>query len=331
MSLAGKTVFVTGSTGFLGGALVRRLASEGAHVKALARRPNRDAGIRHYANVEIVAGNITNREQIEAVMLGSHIVYHTAVSYGNLEEQRRVNVEGTRNVVVAAANTGARRVVHVSSIAAYGYSYRGEVSESMPLNPSQEAYSLTKAEAEKVVRSTAHATGIAFSIARPGGIYGPHAGLWTRQLFRLATRSPRIFVGHGEGYVPFIYVDDLIDLLVLMGEHPHAEGSAFNAVYDPPHTWREILDAYAELAGKADMRWIAIPPAVLRPFVGVAGLVAPRHSTARTLPEMLGFLEGAPIYHTDLAREMLNWEPKVSLGEGVRRCVPYLREKGLLS
>src|SRR5215207_5245192 len=125
MTLAGKTVLVTGATGFLGGVTARRLAQDGARVRALARSPERAKYLRDCENIELVYGDITQPETLQPIMDGVDTVFHTAVDYGSMERQRAVNVEGTRNLANAAADAGVRRLVHVSSIAVYGYALSG--------------------------------------------------------------------------------------------------------------------------------------------------------------------------------------------------------------
>src|SRR5215213_6613464 len=98
MSLLGKQVLVTGASGFLGGALALRLADEGAQVRALVRSPQKAAFLRDQPNVEIVQGDITDADSLRAAAEACAVVFHTAISYGNMALQRAVNVEGTRLV-----------------------------------------------------------------------------------------------------------------------------------------------------------------------------------------------------------------------------------------
>lgn len=148
MSLAGRQVLVTGATGFLGGALARRLASDGAQVKALARRPQKADYIKGVPNITVIEGDITNSERMKQVMQGCEIVFHVAAALGgNFEKQQHINVDGTRNVMLAAAATNIERVVQVSSIAVYGYHYTGDIRESFEQKPGRVPYNRTKSEA----------------------------------------------------------------------------------------------------------------------------------------------------------------------------------------
>jgi nucleoside-diphosphate-sugar epimerase len=183
MTLLGKTVLVTGATGLLGGALAKRLAADGAVVRALARHPERERFLRGVDGITLVQGDITDKHRMHDVTQGCDIVFHAAaIADGALAIQREINVEGTRNVMQAAAEAHAQRIVHVSTLAVYGFRERGDISEDMSLEPEHAAYAaygITKAEAESVVRSIAHKHELDYSILRPGMIYGHD--LWAAQ------------------------------------------------------------------------------------------------------------------------------------------------------
>ncbi len=103
MTLTDQQVLVTGATGFLGGALALRLAADGVRVRALARNPRKAEFLRERA-IEVLEGDVTDREAMRQAVQGCRVVFHVAASLGGSYAQHRaVNVEGTRNVVHAAA------------------------------------------------------------------------------------------------------------------------------------------------------------------------------------------------------------------------------------
>src|SRR6185436_14133043 len=99
---------------------------------------------------------------------------------GNLNQQRLINVDGTRKVMLAAAAAQVERVVSVSSIAVYGYGYRGDVTEEMPHKPGNVPYNISKSEGEGVIREIGEQHHVGYSIIRPGMIYGQRSEMWTR-------------------------------------------------------------------------------------------------------------------------------------------------------
>jgi len=329
MTLLGKTVLVTGATGFLGGALTRRLAGEGARVRALARHPERDRFLRDMAGVEIVQGDITDEKRMHDLIQGCEFVFHAAaVPTGSLKTQHQVNVGGTCNVMQAAAQAGVGRVVHVSSVGPYALGQRGDIVEAIPLGRIHGAYGVTKAEAEDAVRTVAREQGLDYSIIRPGMPYGPGSRIWTVGLFRLARRKPTVFVGDGSGSIPAIHIDDVVDLMTVLALHPAASRETFNCTPDPSPTWREFLGAYAALAGHD--RWLGIPPAPLRIAAWLLALLAPSNTRFKDLPLVVEFVTRYRRYRMDKARELLGWQAQIGLREGIESCVPYLREQGLL-
>lgn len=329
MTLQGKTVLVTGATGFLGGALCHRLAADGAHVKALARRPERDRYIREIANLDIVMGDITDERRMHEIIAGCDVVFHAAAALGGpLDHQRHVNVEGTRSVMTAAASSGVQRVVHISTISVYGYKNAGDVTEDTLPNPGHDAYHISKAEAEAVVREVGTVHRMAYTILRPGMIYGPRSNMWTRRVFQLARRKPTPFIGSGSGSAYPIYIDDVVDLSISAALHPAAENQLFNCTPDPSPTVREFLGAYSRLAGHD--RWLSIPSALARPLAALIAITAPAQSPRKDAVDALALIQRRVTYKMDKARDLLGWQPKISLQEGVARCAPWLREKGLL-
>ncbi len=326
---AGKTVLVTGATGFLGGALTQRLALEGASVRALARHPERRDFLRQLDSVEVVKGDVTQPEHLAEVTIGCDIVFHLAASMsGSIEKQYRVNVEGTRNVARAASQANVGRLVHVSTIAVYAYRVSGDVTEDTPHNPGDDPYNITKAEAETVLQDVANKHGLPYIIIRPGMIYGPRSNMWTKTLFKLAKRRPTPFVGSGHGSAFPIYIDDVVDMMLVLATNPAAVGEAFHCTPDPSPRWREFLSAYSRLSGH--QRWLPIPPIFFKLFATIVGLLARPQTQAKALPDLVSLSQRQVTFKMTKAHDLLGWQPKVDLQTGVERCVPWLREKGLL-
>ncbi|MBZ0302760.1 MAG: NAD-dependent epimerase/dehydratase family protein [Anaerolineae bacterium] len=329
MSLSSSTVLVTGATGFLGGVLAQRLAAEGAQVRALARSPQKAGLIRGLPGIEIVEGDITDADRMRAVTQGCRFVFHAAAAFGDWTQQRRVNVAGTRHVLLAAAAANVERVVFVSSIAVYGYAQGGILTEETPLIPTQaDPYSMTKAEAEDVVRTVAAEHDLSYAIIRPGMIYGPHSPNWTDGLFRLARRRPVWWVGDGSGSTFPIYVDDVADLMARLAVHPAAHQQTFNAVNADSVTWREFLLGYARLAGHQS--WLGIPLLPVKGLAQLVGWLSPSGSRLKAAPDALRSLYSQRTMTMSKARDRLGWQPQIDLATGLERCVPSLREKGWL-
>lgn len=332
MSLEGKTALVTGATGFLGSALTRRLAAEGVQVRAMARAAEKAMFLRNVENVKIAKGDVTDAERMLKLAQGCNYVFHVAVSYGNWEQQHAVNVEGTRNVMQAAAEAKADHFLFVSTIAAYGYSRTGSITEMDALMPVQgEPYNISKIQAETIVREIGAQTRLAYNIIRPGMIYGPGSGQWTANMFTMAKRKPIIWIGDGSGSTFPIHVDDVVDLMLILVQHPSANREVFNCVHPDPVTWREFLMAYANLIEGEKARWLGIPAGIVSGLASLAAALAPASSRVKAAPEALqAVLRKNTTIDMTKARDQLGWQPKIDLQTGIESCVPYLREKGLL-
>lgn len=324
---AGSRVLITGATGFLGGRLAHRLKAEGTQVVATVRSPAKAVSLQA-DGIEVTAGDVTDRKAMIRAAAGCDLVFHVAAAFEGVEQTYGVNVEGSRNLAVAAVEAGAKRVIFVSSIAVYGFNYRRVLHEDLPYGYGAYPYAITKALGETAVIEVAQQYATEYTIIRPGMIYGAGSINWTDNLFKVARRSPVLFVGDGSGSAYPIYVDDVVDLLVTAGTHPAAANEIFNCAPDPAPTWREWLLAYAALAGHQNYQ--AIPPILLSAMAGIAMLVAPRQHMLRDLPDIIAFLQAYTPISIDKARALLGWSPQIDLETGVASCADYLRAKDLL-
>ncbi|MCC6593886.1 MAG: NAD-dependent epimerase/dehydratase family protein [Xanthomonadales bacterium] len=172
-----KTALVTGATGFLGGHLVQQLLDAGWRVRALYRSPA-SMGVLSALEVDACQGDVTDRGSLErALQDGVDVVFHAAASTASWKphfpEQRRINVEGTANVVEVCLAGGAKRLVHTSSVVVYGLT--DEVIDERSAQAGLHSwihYARTKAEGETVVRAGI-ARGLDAVICNPTHILGP--------------------------------------------------------------------------------------------------------------------------------------------------------------
>jgi nucleoside-diphosphate-sugar epimerase len=329
-SLAGQIVAVTGATGFLGGALTRRLVTEGVTIRALVRNIKKADALRKMQGVEIVGGDLQDAAALRKLTEGCSVVFHVAAALGGpLAHQERSNVEGTRQLAQAAGESGVKRVVYVSSIAAYGYGISGVIAEETEPKPGRVAYNITKLQGEQVTREVSKHHGFEYAIIRPGMIYGPGSNAWTRTLFRVAQGWAVLFPGDGSGTAYPIHVDDVVDLILVLGQHPEASGEAFNCAPDPSPTWREWLLGYAQLAGHE--RWLGLPMWPIRAAAPLIEAILSAQGGPQDLPALVQYVVTQRTYSMKKAAERLGWRPKIDLASGLQSCVPWLRQQGLLA
>jgi len=255
-------VLVTGGTGFLGANLVHHLVARGDPVRVLKRRRT-PPDILQGLPVEFVEGDLTDRESLERACAGVEGVYHVAalVSYWRPRRawQHRVNVEGTRNVVDAAARAGVRRLVHTSSIAAIGYpaSRDGQpADEETEWNwgPQDVGYCTTKHLGERAALA-ANGHGLEVVVVNPAVIFGPrdvHRN--TGRLITMVAQNSTL--PWPEGVITTCDVDDVCAGHVAAMERGRP-GRRY--ILGGEHwRFRDLIQAVAEILGKK-VRVVTVP------------------------------------------------------------------------
>ncbi len=186
MRLQGSTVAVTGATGFVGSHIALTLAARGARVIGVVRTPAKGAWMEAHG-VELVRGDLTDRASLIAAFDGADAVVSNAAlgsGQGELADFERVNCEGVGNVVDTAAAAGARRLVHISTVAVYRTRlWRRLAEDAEPYDTTRRRfnwsdlttdwrYARTKALAERIAWERAGAHGLDLTCLRPGPVYG---------------------------------------------------------------------------------------------------------------------------------------------------------------
>ena len=337
-------VVLTGATGFVGGALARRLAAEGLEVHALTL-PRSDRTRLAGLPVTFHTGDITAPAGLEGLYDGATWVIHAAGMLGRAgvseATYRRVNAEGARHVLaaVAAAQRAGRtaadlRVLHVSSAGVLGPVASGAwqvagaplLDETSPLAPSN-AYERSKALAERYAAEFV-AGGLPLVIARPEFIYGP-GDVHVLGLFRAIRRGVFFYIGDGQNTCHPTYVDDMVDGLLACLRRG-AVGEVYHVAGPRPLPFRELAEAIAAALGVPPPRW-RVPRSVA--WLGAAGLEAAGKLTGRDVPlsrtGVAFFSENRRSTYTKAERD-LGFRPRVELAEGVERTVAWYRREGLL-
>lgn len=327
-TLSGKRVLVTGGTGFVGSRLAARLADvEGASVVATGR--NLEA-VSHLEDlgVDLRRAHLLDFNLLREMLDGVDVVFHVAAwlgpRHGPPTDAWALNVYASEKLARFAAAANVSRVVFVSSIAAYGPPSGEVIDEDTPLDTRQRSeYGRTKAEGEQRAMEVATQTGLELVVTRPGIIYGPGSYGWSRRMVRLIQRGVPVVFGDGAGHAHPVYIDNLVDGLVLAATRPQAPGEAFNFV-DRPVPWREWFGHYGRMCGRTPRRlplWLA----------RLALLVAERLPLGLSINRnLLSHYTNRSVYAINRARDLLDYEPGVSLEEGMARTEAWLRQEQVL-
>lgn len=307
-------IAVTGASGFIGKALVASLVEDGAAVRALTRSrrfadPAVDAKV--LGNIEAVVdwGDVWDGVTTLIHLAGrAHVLRETASD--SLAAFRAVNVEGSKNVALAAARRGVKRLVFVSSIGVLGSSTENRAPfNSADLADPSEPYALSKWEAELALESISEQTGLELVIVRPPLVYGPEAGGNFARLVRLVRAGVPLPLAAVKNQRSLVGVDNLVDLLRRCADDPLAAGGRFLVSDGEDLSTPELLLRLAEAMGRK-ARLFPLPNTLLR----VAGRLLGRGNEIEKMMSSLRIDIGGTC-------DALQWRPPVSVELGLLRAV----------
>ncbi len=324
---SGDATFVTGAAGFVGSRLVERLRELGRPTSALVRDGSR-AALLAQIGARACRGDVTLPESLKPAISGCTTVVHCAVGGSDLEQARAINVGGTENVLRAAAAAGVRRVVQVSSVVAHGRVWPPVLTETKPLELTGDPYAQTKAEAEVAAERLAREHGIELVIVRPTIVYGPGSARILAELSRVAFERIKM-LDAGRGWLNMIYVDDLVEGIILALDTPAAAGESFLLSGDPAPTWHEYLTCLATMCGKPPPPPIPVWRAHLEATVARWHFRFTRHPR-RIEDTDFSLMHQPSVVSVEKARRILGFSPATTLHEGMRRTEAWLRDTGWL-
>ena len=304
-------VVVTGAGGFVGTRLCRMLAERGHPVRALLREGRAvPAGV-----AEVCRGTLEDPSALRRAVEGADAVVHLAArvhvmrdrSPDPLESFRQVNVEGSRRLAEAASAAGVRRFVFVSSI-----KVNGELSPQRPFTEAdaprpEDAYGLSKWEAEQAIRSVGAATRLEVTVVRPPLVYGPGVGGNMLRLLRLVYRGVPLPLGAVATRRSFVGVTNLCDLLLGCTVHPAAAQELFLASDQNDLSTADLVRRLAAGLGRP-ARLLSVPLPTLECAARMVGAQA-------AYDRLCGPLQ----VDSAKASRVLGWSPPETLDSELRR------------
>jgi nucleoside-diphosphate-sugar epimerase len=333
------TVAVTGPTGEIGGSLIDALEAspEVGSVRGMARRPF-DPAAAGWRKATYQRGDILDRGHLAELFDGADVAVHLAFAiFGDREEARRINLEGSRNVFEAAVEAGVGRLVYASSVAAYGFHPQNPqplTEETPAIGSSRFYYSAQKAELEESLDEILAGSELGAYVFRPCIVAGPRATMLIEQTVgavRLGDPAPRLR-RHVLDRIPLlrpilpdagvplqlVHHDDVAAALAAAVEG-RGEPGAYNLAGDG-----EIR--IADIAGALGWRSVRVP----RPALGVGTSVAGRLSFISPQLEWATALTTPVLMDTTKARGQLGWVPRFDASETLLQTAVSARETGLL-
>ncbi|NJM71108.1 MAG: NAD-dependent epimerase/dehydratase family protein [Scytonema sp. RU_4_4] len=326
MNLNNKTLLITGIGGFMGLRATERALSQGMKVCGLQDSSDKNKKAQNLG-AKVIYGSVTDPTVAQKACLGVDIVLHTdelAKEGGSLDQFRKINVEGTINIVQAAKNSGVKTFVHLSSVLVYGFNYPDRITEDGPLCGENNPYCQTKIEAEKALLELNDPGNFGIIIIRPGDVYGPGSIPWTVRPLLMMKQRLFAYANDGRGVINHVYVDNLIDAIFLAIEK-EAYGEIFNITDGQETTWKEYFTSLAEVAGLPAP--FSLPKDELKLFLQLRyqGQKLFRKQ-ADILPEAVDFMSRPYAYSIAKAQKLLNYQPTVDLKEGMRLTQEWLKK-----
>ncbi len=302
---------VTGGAGFIGSAVVGELCRLGAEVTVLD-----DFSFGSFQNirdhdVRIMCGDLRGEEAVFKAVKDQEVIFHLAarpfipLCYTRPKEFFEVNALGTLNLMLAALKGNPEFIVNVSSSEVYGSAQYVPMDENHPTNP-HSTYAVSKLAADRICFTLHKEHSLPVCLIRPFNTYGPretHPYIIPEVISQLA-KSNVINCGNLETSRDFTYIDDTVRALILAGRRKEAIGKVINVGSGRAIKMRDLVSLIAELMNVKNMK-ITQNESKIRPF-----------DVERLLVD------------NKRAREMLGWEPKVSLEEGLKRTVDWYLKNG---
>jgi nucleoside-diphosphate-sugar epimerase len=337
-------ILVTGATGFIGSRLVESLLDRGCrHVRCFARPSSEVASIEAIARrcpagarIELVRGNLLSGDDCAAATKDAAVIFHLAAGTGekSFPDAFMNTVITTRNLLEASLRHGClRRFVNVSSLAVYTNTQkprRRPLDESCPVEMRPElradAYCFAKVNQEQLVIEYGKKFGIPYVIVRPGYVYGPGRDDITSRV-GIGTFGVFLHLG-GSNTIPFTYVDNCADAMVLAGLSKGVDGEVFNIVDDDLPSSSRFLRLYKQHVRRFTS--IYVPHVVSHALCYLwekysawsEGQVPPAFNRRRWHASWK-----KTRYTNEKLKARLGWRPKVSMAEGFERYFQSRREK----
>jgi len=321
-------VFVTGGTGFIGGAVVRQLRARGDEVVCLVRNPEKGKEAAELG-CEIAPGDLSDERAIRAGMEGCDAVIHAAAIYevgipaSAREAMREANVGGTERVLGAALELKIPKGVYVSTVGVFGNTDGKIVDESYehPAEDFTSCYEQTKWEAHQVAKRLV-GEGLPCVIMQPGGVYGPGDTSSIAVMLNEFLKGRMVAIPFPELGICLTHVED-IAAGILLGLDKGRAGEAY-VISGPATTVREAIGVVADLTGKKAPKR-ALPTGLMKALTPIGPLVGKVMGQPPNLRELISSADGVTFWASyDKAKSELGYEPR-GLQDGLRA---MLEEEG---
>jgi nucleoside-diphosphate-sugar epimerase len=312
-------LFITGATGFVGSALIRRLLQEKVRIKG-AVLEGEDAGHLPAEVERVIVAPLSESSDYTAILHQVDIVIHLAArvhvmhdsAADPLHEFRRVNLHGTERLARQAVEAGVHRLLFVSTVKVHGEETTTPYQEDSPLAAS-DPYGLSKVEAEAALQRVAAETGLEVVVLRSPLVYGPGVKANFRQLIGAVSRGMPLPFGSIHNMRSLVYVENLADALACCATSKNAAGRTYLVSDCDDVSTQELIRRVAFALG-VPCRLLPFPPSVMR----VVGKIVGR---SQAVERLLGSLQ----LDCRRIRSELAWTPPFTMEQGLEKTVTWFK------
>lgn len=313
-----RKIVVTGASGFVGHALARRLHCEGEQVLGICRSDGNFgfpvAKMPSFDDPGALAESLNGADAVVHCAARAHQMQDTAED--PLSAFRKINRDMTLSVARQSAERGVSRFVFLSTIKVNGESTsgRGPFTPDESAHP-EDPYGFSKFEAEQGLIELASETGMEVVIIRPPLVYGPGVKGNFASMIKLVDRGLPLPLGAVHNKRSLVALENLVDLIITCTYHPAAANEVFLASDGDDLSTTELLRAVAVAMGKPS-RLVPLPSGLLTAGATILG----KKAVARRLLDSL---------QVDISktRDLLDWQPPLSVDDGLRRCFLIAKDK----
>ncbi len=293
----GTRFLVLGGTGVIGSRLVERLSLQWqAEVTVMARRLAGAVRVARYP-VRLIAGDVCDRDRLAPAMQGADVVVDcTYARSGTLKERCAEARHAATNIAETALSAGVRRVVHLSTISVYGRTPDGVLRESAVRDPQSDPYGRSKLIAEQTMVEHHRQHDLPVVVLQPTVVYGPYAG-WSIGPLNQLRAGTFVLVNNGAGLCNAVYLDDVVDAILLAATTQGIDGEVFLVSAAQPVSWHAFYQGYERMIGRPAT--LGMPAAAVRQALHDR---ARRNTPAKRLyaelrknPELRQMLLGLPV------------------------------------
>lgn len=317
-------IAVTGGNGFVGKALIKHLLAENKQIKALVRKKTHELD-----GAEIIHGDLLHKESIKNLLKDCgcliHLAHANADDTVSASEAEKMNLKGCAELFSYAVECGVSRIIYLSSAEVHEHK-RGIINEDIPLKITCETlFEKHKISCERILEAFSDEHNIEYVILRPTTVYGP-GDKRLESLLHTVQEGKFFYVGTGSSYVPWIYVDDLVEAISTCIFHPVAADKKY-IVTGPDETLKKVIKTIAKELNVSAPK-LQIPEMPVKTAVNICEKIFPLMKTHSPVTQAsLKLFTEHSHYSAERIKNELNVHLNTSIETGIKNAVAaYLKK-----